>query len=140
MSPKMIRAAGIACGLTFAGVGTIFLFSPDAVLRLMNSLGRSFGLPEAPLAGAGFYLALAVGYMAVVTILSFMMVRQPGNPAYALLLSQAKGASSLLSIGLFFFHQRAFVYLANGIVDGALGLFAFLIYRSVRKSPAAARS
>ncbi len=74
--------------------------------------------------------------MAVVTILSVMMVRHPDNPAYPLLLAQAKGASSLLSFGLFLFHQSAFVYLANGIVDGGLGLFAFLIYRSVRRRPA----
>jgi hypothetical protein len=135
MSRKMIQAAGIACGLTFAAVGLIFLFSPDAVLRLMNTLGRPFGLPEAPLAGAGFYLVLAVGYMAIVTILSIMMVRHPENPAYPLLLLQAKGASSLLSFGLFLLHQNAFVYLANGIVDGGLGLFAFLLYRSVRRRP-----
>lgn len=133
MSRKMIRLAGAACGLTFTAVGLIFLFSPDAVLRLMNSLGRAFGLPEAPLAGAGFYLGLAVGYMAVVTILSVMMVRHPDNPAYPLLLAQAKGASSLVSFGLFLLHQSAFVYLANGIVDGGLGLFAFLIFRSVRR-------
>jgi hypothetical protein len=129
----MIQIAGAACGLTFAAVGLIFLLAPDAVLRLMNALGRPFGLPEAPLTGAGFYLALAVGYMAVVTILSVMMVRHPDNPAYPLLLAQAKGASSLLSFGLFLSHQSAFVYLANGIVDGGLGLFAYLIYRSVRR-------
>jgi hypothetical protein len=132
MSRKMIQISGAACGLTFAAVGLIFLFSPNAVLRLMNSLGRPFGLPEAPLAGAGFYLALAVGYMAVVTILSVNMVRHPTNPAYPLLLAQAKGASSLLSFGLFLLHQNAFAYLANGVVDGALALLAFLIYRSVR--------
>lgn len=135
MSRKMIQIAGAACGLTFTAVGLIFLLSPDAVLRLMNSLGRPFGLPEAPLAGAGFYLALAVGYMAVVTILSVMMVRHPDNPAYPLLLAQAKGASSLLSFGLFLLHRNAFVYLVNGVVDGGLGLFAFLIYRSVRRRP-----
>ena len=137
MSPKLIRLVGIAFGLIFAAVGLIFLFSPDGVLRLMNSLGRSFGLPAAPLVGAGFYPVLAVGYMAVVTILSVMMARHPVHPAYPLLLSQAKGASSLLSFGLFFFHQNAFVYLANGIVDGGLCLVAFLIYRSVRRRSAA---
>jgi hypothetical protein len=133
MNTSAVKGAGLGASLCFAAVGTIFLVSPDAVLRLMNGLGRGFGLAEAPLAGAGFYLALAAGYMAVVTILGCRIFRCPADPAYPLLLAQAKGASALFSLGLFAFHAPQFVFLANGLVDGALALGAYALYRSVRK-------
>jgi len=133
MNTRAVKAAGLGASLCFAAVGTIFLLSPDAVLRLMNRLGRGFGMAEAPLSGAGFYLALAAGYMAVVTILGWRIFRAPANPAYPLLLAQAKGASALFSLGLFAFHAPQFVFLANGLVDGSLAIGALLIYRSVRR-------
>jgi hypothetical protein len=105
----------------------------------MNGLGRGLGLAEAPLAGAGFYLALAGGYMAIVTILGWRIFRRPSDPAPPLLLAQAKGATSLLSLGLFALHAPQFVFLANGLVDGSLAIGAFLLYRSVRRGAGAAR-
>lgn len=134
MNRGLIRTAGGALAAVFAAVGLVFLCFPDAVLVLMNRMGRGLGFSEAPLAGAGFYLALAAAYMAMVTILALGMVRHPEDPVRPRLLVQAKTASSLASFGLFLFHQDALVYLANGLVDGAIAAAVFLISRSARRA------
>ncbi len=128
----LIRAAGAVMAAVFAAVGLVFLLFPDAVLVLMNRLGRGLGCPEAPLTGAGFYLALAAAYMAMVTILALGMARHPEDPVRPRLLAQAKAASSLASFGLFIFHQGALVYLANGLVDGAIAAAVLLLLRPAR--------
>jgi hypothetical protein len=138
MNIRLYKITSLALALVFASVGALFLLKPDVVLAFMNGLGRGFGCPEAPLNGAGFYLALAVGYMYVVTLLAGMMFRNPSMRILPFLLAQAKGASGLLSVGLFIFHRSYFVYAANGAVDLALcGLAAFMA-TGIRKSAEAA--
>jgi hypothetical protein len=136
MKASFDKAAGLAMAATFASVGLLFLFLPDAAPRFMNGLGRGFGLPEAPLTGANFYVGLAAAYMSIVTILAWMMVRHPAVPGFPLLLAQAKGASSLLSFGLFVFHRPFFVYLANGLIDLLLAALAIFLYRNRKRSEA----
>jgi hypothetical protein len=139
MKSSFDKPISLVLAVIFATVGLLFLLLPDAVLRFMNGLGRGFGLPEAPPAGTGFYLALAVGYMYVVTLLAWMMFRNPAARIFPFLLAQAKGASSLLSFGLFLFHQTFFVYLANGMVDLFLCALAVILYRSRRNVEAKSR-
>jgi uncharacterized protein YjeT (DUF2065 family) len=131
MKTRMIKTIGLALSLTFAIVGLIFLLAPEAVLRGLNAVGRSFGMSDSPLHGAGFFSVLASSYMAVVTVLAWRMFKSPASPAHPLLLGQAKAASSLFSFGVFGFHAPYFVLLANGIVDGALAVLAFCIFRSL---------
>jgi len=100
----------------------------------MNAVGRSFQMKETPLSGPGFYQGLAVGYMYVVTVLAWLMFKNPSVRYFSLLLANAKAASSLLSFGLFIFHQPYFIYPANGLVDGLLGILAFYIYRIQRRN------
>jgi hypothetical protein len=134
MNIRLYKFTSFVLALIFAAVGALFLLKPDAALAFMNSLGRGFGCPEAPLNGAGFYLILAVGYMYMVTLLAVMMFRNPSLRIFPFLLAQAKGASGLLSVGLFIFHEHYFVYAANGAVDLALcGLAAFMA-AGIRKS------
>jgi hypothetical protein len=38
-----------------------------------------------------------------------------------------------LSFGLFILSKPYLIYLANGIVDGSIGLFVFLLYRRLKK-------
>ena len=139
MKTSLDKSVSLILAVIFASVGLLFLLLPDAVLRFMNGLGRGFGLPEAPLSGTGFYLALAVGYMYVVTILAWMMFRNPAARTLPFLLAQAKGASSLLSFGLFLFHRPFFVYLANGLVDLFLCVLAVILYRNRRRIGAKSR-
>lgn len=138
MNTRLYKITSLALALVFAAVGGIFLLRPDAALAFMNGLGKNLGCPEAPLNGAGFYLILAVGYMYMATLLAGMMFRNPALRILPFLLAQAKGASGLLSVGLFIFHQHYFVYAANGVVDLALcGLAAFMA-AGLRKSAEAA--
>jgi hypothetical protein len=136
MKTSFYRSVSLTLALIFAAVGLLFLLQPDAVFQFMNGLGHGFDLTEAPLPGAGFYPGLAVGYMYVVTILAWMMFRSPSIRVLPLLLAHAKGASSLVSFGLFVFHQHAFIYLANGLVDLLLGALAFGLYRIRKKTEA----
>lgn len=128
------KAVSLTLVLTFAAVGSLFLLQPDAALRLMNGLGRGFGLPEAPLAGASFYLGLAAGYMYVVTVLAWMMFRNPALPLLPLLMAHAKGASGLISCGLFVFHHSYFIYLANGAIDLLLAVLALILLAKRRRA------
>jgi len=127
MKPSLYKTVSLALALVFAAVGSLFLLRPDTAPAFMNGLGRGFGCPEAPLNGAGFYLILAVGYMYVVTVLALMMFRNPSRRILPILLAQAKGASGLLSVGMFLFHERFFIYLANGVVDLSLCGLALLM-------------
>jgi hypothetical protein len=130
------KAISLTLMLTFAAVGSLFLLQPNAALRFMNGLGRGLGLPEAPLAGAGFYLCLAAGYMYVVTVLAWMMFRNPGLPLLPLLLAHAKGASSLISFGFFVFHRSYLIYLANGLVDLSLAVLALILLAKRKRAGA----
>jgi hypothetical protein len=105
-----------------------FLFAPQKVLAFFNWLSRRFEMREAPEAGHGFYLILAVAYMYVVTSLAVGMARHPENRVFPLLLFQAKAASSFLSLALFIFHRPYLIYIVNAAVDGLIGLFVLWIY------------
>ncbi|AFV03440.1 hypothetical protein UNSWDHB_2563 [Dehalobacter sp. UNSWDHB] len=123
----------IAAGI-FAVVGLIFLFFPDAALIFFNRISGYFGLPEAPLEGVGFYLALAVAYMYLVTLLAILMYRNPVQHIYPFLLTHAKLASSILSLFLFFIYRPYLIFLANFVVDGLIGLAALYFYLKIRKT------
>jgi hypothetical protein len=131
----MVRTVGLVFFLVFAGVGALFLLSPEWVLRGMNGLARMVGMGESPLHGAGYFPVMAASYMAVVTMLAWKMFREPANPAFPLLLFQAKAASSLFSLGVFFLGAPHFILLANGILDGGIAAAAYSIHRSLRTSP-----
>jgi len=129
------KTLSLFLAVVFAAVGLIFLVMPGGVLRFFNTVSRPLGMAPAPEVGHQFYLILAVAYMYTVTLLAWLMFRQPQNKAYPLLLSHAKLASSLLSFSLFFIHRPYLIYLANGITDGAIGLAVLFIYLRMRQNP-----
>jgi hypothetical protein len=131
---RLYRAVSFILMLAFAATGVLFLLAPDAAAAFFNSLSPRFDMPAAPLTGRGFYLILAVGYMYVVTVLAFLMYRRPDEPAYPLLLTHAKAASSLLSLALFLLHAPYLIYLANFIIDGLIGLGVAILSTRTRKS------
>jgi len=129
------RALSLVMAAVFALAGGAFLLFPGGVLSFFNALSRRLGMIEAPATGATFFLVLAVAYMYLVTALAWSMYRSPKQRIYPLLLCQAKGASSLLSFGLFAFQSPLLIYLANGVVDGALSLLVLLLFLRARASP-----
>ncbi len=121
------------CAVVFAVVGLIFLLAPAGVLRFFNELSIPLGMQTAPVEGAGFYVALSVGYMYVVALLAFLMFRHPDNPAYPTLLIHAKAASSVLSLFLFIVFASYLILLLNCLVDGMIAvLIAVLRARRMR--------
>ena len=67
--------------------------------------------------------------MYIVTWLAWSMFRHPAIRAFPHLLVHAKAASSALSFGMFFVHQRHLIYLANGVVDGLIGVLILVLLK-----------
>lgn len=122
---RMIRLLGITLAATFAVVGLIFLTIPTKVLFAFNWLARGIGWPTSPTDAFTLYLALAIAYMYVVTVLAWQMARHPDERVYPWVLVQAKAASALLSLGLFAVHGHYLILLANFVVDAAIALMVW---------------
>jgi hypothetical protein len=131
---KMYKPVSLVLMLLFAITGILFLSLPDKVMEFFNTLSSSFGLQPAPVIGWNFYLILAVGYMYLVTLLAFLMFRRPANRSFPLLLIHAKLASSVLSLAFFLLQEHYLIYLANFIIDGAIGLVVLTLYLKMRKT------
>jgi hypothetical protein len=125
---KTYRFISLLLAFLFAITGLLFLLIPDRVLALFNDFSAALGMHESPVAGWHFYLILAVGYMYLVTFLAFSMYRHPKNKYFPQLLTHAKLASSLLSLALFLLHAHYLIYLANFLVDGAIGVTVTILY------------
>ncbi len=136
---RYYRAISLAGALGFAGVGLLFLLRPDQAIAFFNhqaDLVGMLGLPLTglPLSGLNFYVVLAVAYMYLVTLLALAMFLHPRQRLYPLLLAHGKLASAVLSLYVFFAQLRALIFLANGVVDGLIGLVALYFYHELRKA------
>jgi hypothetical protein len=72
--------------------------------------------------------------MYLVTILAFLMFRHPDNREYPLLLTHAKLASSIVSLALFVLNAHYLIYLANFIMDGAIGILVLTLSAKMRRT------
>ena len=133
---KYYRTFSLLMAIIFVLVGCIFLFFADGVLESFNSIATYTGMKLSPVKGVDFYLILAVGYMYLVSFLAYMMFRHPDNPYFPLLLTNAKLASSVLSLCFFILHQPYPMYVINFIIDGMIGLLALYFYFKIRKRQA----
>lgn len=130
---KHYRTICLLMTIIFAIVGLIFLFLANGVLEFFNSIAIYFGMKQSPVEGVNFYLILASGYMYLVSLLAYLMYKHPDQPYLPLLLTHAKLASSVLSLGFFIWHQPYPIYITNCIVDGSIGLLALYFYLKIRK-------
>ena len=117
----------LTLSVVFAIVGVVFLFFSVDVIVLFNDLSRVVGMVEAPVGDSGFYLILAIGYMYVVAFLAYLMYSKPDNGQLLLVLINAKSCSSALSFLFFAFEHPYLIFLANGIVDGAIACGLLLL-------------
>jgi hypothetical protein len=132
---KKVRLFSLVFAVVFAVIGLVFLLIPGDVLVFFNHLSGTFGLPQAPVQGAGFYLVLAAAYMYLVTVLACLIYRHPEVKWFPLLLANGKLASSALSLFLFVSHQPYLIYITNCIVDGLIGFAALLYYLKLKREP-----
>ncbi len=122
---RLVRLTGCCLTGTFAIVGVVFLVIPAQVLAAFNWLAEGLGWPESTVEPHTLFLALALGYMYVVTLLAWQMARHPEARAFPWVLVQAKGASAVICLGLFIFQEQYLLYLANFVVDGAIALLVW---------------
>ncbi len=125
------RLLGYGMAAVFAIVGGLFLILPQGVVAFFNSLADALGMKPSPVSGLSFYSAMASAYMIVVTILAWNLGRRPWDSHSSRLLVQAKSASSLVSLIIFFFRAPYLILLVNGIVDAAIGGLVFIAFRRV---------
>jgi hypothetical protein len=118
--------------VSFAAVGLVFLLAPDATLSFLDSAGALFGrFDPTPKTGARLWLALAVAYMLLVTLLAWLAQRDLSKARpYLGLLFAGKAASSLLALAAYASVSTSFPYLANFIVDGAIALVVAWLFVS----------
>ncbi|MFC1642810.1 hypothetical protein ACFL5O_09020 [Myxococcota bacterium] len=126
------RLVSLTLAVSFTLVGAAFLFCAGETLALFNSVSRRLGMTESPTTEARLFQVLAVAYMYVVTALAWGMYRSPRQSAYPLLLCQAKCASSVVALALWFLDAPLLVYLATFVVDGGLGLLALVMFFRAR--------
>lgn len=132
MTKKVYCSISLAMVIIFVVVGFIFLLLPDEVIGFFNQISLYIGMASLELTTVNFYLILAVAYMYLVSVLAFLMYRNPTEKIYPLLLAHGKLASSSLSLLFFFSRGQYLIYLANFIIDALLGLLALYLYRFVR--------
>jgi len=127
------RLSALFMMIAFIIVGLLFFLMPDGVLSFFNAISGQLGMEKILLQGKSFFLILATAYMYIVSLLAFFMFKYPDHQFPPLLLTNAKLASSLLSFGMFFGYQSYLIYLINGLVDGAIGVFVLFLYLRMRK-------
>jgi hypothetical protein len=130
--PRGFRILSYGMAAVFAAVGLLFLLMPGRVVGFFNALSGPLGMAAAPVPGPSLFTGLAVAYMVIVTRLAWGMARDPWNGAYSGILVQAKFASAFLSAGLFLVHGPFLIYLANGSVDGLIGIGVILLRSRLR--------
>ena len=132
----MYRVMSLTFSSAFAIVGLLFLLIPGAVLHFFNILSPALGMTASPETGAEFYLALAGGYMYLVTVIAYMMYRHPSERHLPLLLINGKLSTAFLSVILFAVQGRYLIYAVNAVVDSGIALAVIPFYLKLRRAHA----
>ncbi len=132
---SLYKTISMILAVCFALVGLIFLLIPNHLLAFFNSIALQFGMITVDSNQGGFFLALAVAYMYLVTLLAVLMYKHPENRIFPMLLVNAKIASAAFSFALYFITGPYLIFLANGVVDGLIGVGLAIFYpRAIGRS------
>lgn len=126
---SLYRFVSAMMSVVFAAVGLLFLFFSSEVLILFNRISDLIGIPHGPEHTTGFYLALAVSYMYLVSVIAFLMWRRPQEKILPMLLINGKAASSLVCVALILCDQPLLIYGTNAFVDGSIAAGVLVLYR-----------
>ena len=119
---------------TFAVGGAAFYLLPGAVTASLNRQARMVGLEESPPDADNLWVVLAGAYMALITAISARAAADPvARQDLVRLLILGKTASSLGALGYFLFRRRAFAFLANFAVDGAIAGVTWALLEDARR-------
>jgi hypothetical protein len=103
--------------------GAAFYLLPGRVTSSMNKSARMVGMEESPVDADNLWVVLAMAYMALITGISTQAANTENREYRDQLvrfLMLGKAASSFGALGYFLFRRRAYSFLANFLLDGAI--------------------
>lgn len=103
--------------------GAAFYLLPGRVTASMNQGARLTGMEESPVDADNLWVVLAMAYMALITAISAQAATTESRDRREELvryLLVGKAASSFGALGYFVFKRRAYSFLANFLLDGAI--------------------
>lgn len=134
-NPRFLALVYRGLAVAFLLTGTTFFVAPHGTVDFMNAVGAALGFTPAPAMPHRFWLSLGSAYMAVVTVLAWMIAADPvGRRPMMLALAAGKATSSLTCLYYLFADAAYFVYLANFIVDLSLAVLALVTYAATRNA------
>ena len=103
--------------------GAAFYLLPGRVTGSMNQGARLVRLEESPVDADNLWVVLAMAYMALITAITAQAASADDSARRNELvrfLMVGKAASSFGALGYFVFKRRAYSFLANFLLDGAI--------------------
>jgi len=107
----------------FMAGGAGFYLLPGRITSNMNKGARLVGMEESPVDADNLWVVLAMAYMALITVISARAAvteDRVQRRELTRLLMVGKAASSFGALGYFVFKRRAYSFLANFLLDGAI--------------------
>lgn len=134
-NPRFLALVYRGLAVAFLLTGATFFVFPDGTVDFMNSIGATLGFAPAPAMGHRFWLSLGSAYMAVVTVLAWLIAADPiGRRPMMLALAAGKATSSLTCLLYLVTDAGYFIYLANFLVDLSLAVLALVTYAATRNA------
>jgi hypothetical protein len=117
--------------------GAGFYLLPGPITANMNKAARRVRMAESPVDADNLWVVLAMAYMALITAISAQAANSDDRGRredLTRLLMVGKAASSFGALGYFLFKRRAYSFLANFLLDGAILGVTYRLLSDSRRS------